>query len=492
MTRGRALAFLLLVVATGLLLRLHHLGSQSLWLDESHTVRAVREALPTSLTAIGARVHPPLYTLLLKGWVELFGISEIALRSLSVVFGMLTILVVHRLGRLLFGEGSGLLAAGLVALSVFHIEYSQEARAYTLLTFLGATSYYFFARWPVDRRGRNLVGYCVATTLLMYTHSLGVLVPLAQNLHVLAAQAAPRLGPAWNAKVWLGVQGVVGALYLPWALATLWHASLAAEGFWTEYPTWSDLRYLAGLHAPKVAWLVFVVVLVVQLPRLLAARVGSVAMVAIWLGTSLAVPAAITAWFVPILVPRYMIVGSVPLYILAAALVVGLRPRLLRAAVIAVLVLAFGSSAASSYKAVRKDDWRGVTRHLEAHARPGDLIILHPPNNRDALDYYLRRTDLPIREFPRGNPRPVLRFEEASLVVTPSNLQELADLPESHDRVWLVVSNSRDPERLTQATLSRWYRQAEHFDFAWIELLLFVDSADHLADVQHGGSQNLR
>ena len=118
-------------------------------------------------------------------------------------------------------------------------------------------------------------------------------------------------------------------------------------------------------------------------------------------------------------------------------------------------------------------------------------LHLSYPINRDALDYYLRRTDLPVREFPRGKPRAVLRFDEDSLIVTPSSLQELADLPESHDRVWLVVSDGRDPEHLTQAALSRWYRQARRVHFAWIELVLFVDPrAALLPDVQNGRSED--
>ena len=77
--------------------------------------------------------NPPLYYTLQKFWLLWFGRSEGALRSLSAVLGSGSILLVYGLGEALSSARLGLLVAFLLAISPLHIEYSQEARAYTLL-----------------------------------------------------------------------------------------------------------------------------------------------------------------------------------------------------------------------------------------------------------------------------------------------------------------------------------------------------------------------
>ncbi len=54
-------------------------------------------------------IHPPLYYWLLAGWVRLFGSSEVAVRSLSALLGVVLVALTYVLGRLLAGRwvGSG-------------------------------------------------------------------------------------------------------------------------------------------------------------------------------------------------------------------------------------------------------------------------------------------------------------------------------------------------------------------------------------------------
>jgi 4-amino-4-deoxy-L-arabinose transferase-like glycosyltransferase len=79
---------------------------------------------------------PPLYFLLLRVWIKLFGEGNVIVRLPSLVFGIATILAVFFLGRIVFSETVGLAAAGILAVVPLHIQYSQEARAYALACFL--------------------------------------------------------------------------------------------------------------------------------------------------------------------------------------------------------------------------------------------------------------------------------------------------------------------------------------------------------------------
>lgn len=74
--------------------------------------------------------HPPLYQLGLKGWTSLFGRSIEAVRSFSLLPGVLTIPLIYLVGVRLRGPRLGLAAALLIAVSPFHLYYSVEARNY--------------------------------------------------------------------------------------------------------------------------------------------------------------------------------------------------------------------------------------------------------------------------------------------------------------------------------------------------------------------------
>ena len=56
--------------------------------------------------------------------------------SMSVRSGVMSVGLIYMLGRLAFGASGGLLAAALLAVWSAHVDYSQEARAYSLLVFL--------------------------------------------------------------------------------------------------------------------------------------------------------------------------------------------------------------------------------------------------------------------------------------------------------------------------------------------------------------------
>ncbi len=126
----------ILILATGL--RLLHISHQSFWLDEVETVNTVRRAIP-SLTMSGTT--PPLYYIIVSYWMRLVPETEAMLRLPSVLFGIGAVALLFLLGRRLLGSRAGLIAALLMAVSPFHIHYSQEARAYSLMVLLTLLSW---------------------------------------------------------------------------------------------------------------------------------------------------------------------------------------------------------------------------------------------------------------------------------------------------------------------------------------------------------------
>src|SRR5665647_3485890 len=162
---------LLAIVLIGLFLRVYQLGTQSIWLDEAWSVWMSKMSVPQLVaTAARADTHPPLYSLILHYWISLFGTSELAVRLLPAVFGVLAIPVTFMVGRQLFDKEVGLVGALILALSLFNIQYSQESRTYSLMVLLTLLSIYFFLRFLQRSTVVSSAGYVLFTTLLVYTH----------------------------------------------------------------------------------------------------------------------------------------------------------------------------------------------------------------------------------------------------------------------------------------------------------------------------------
>ena len=110
--------------------------NQSLWLDEATTALAAKMDISYFFTNfMPAYFHPPLYYQVIHYWSMLFGTSEVALRVLSVIFGVLTIYAVYLIAKELKFKHP-FYPMLLMATSGLHVYYSQEARMYAMAAWL--------------------------------------------------------------------------------------------------------------------------------------------------------------------------------------------------------------------------------------------------------------------------------------------------------------------------------------------------------------------
>src|SRR5579862_9682862 len=114
-----------------LLLNLFRIGNTSIVLDESSSVKlASMDLVPLVEGFMGSHPNMILYHLILTAWVRAFGQSETAIRSLSAIFGALAVCSIYLLGLRLYGRSTAILAALLLALDSFMVQYAQLARSY--------------------------------------------------------------------------------------------------------------------------------------------------------------------------------------------------------------------------------------------------------------------------------------------------------------------------------------------------------------------------
>ena len=192
---GVPLVALVLLAAA---IRVPTLGLQSFGEFESYTVALVDLGLGEMLDTLPSfEGTPPLYYLVAWVWSRIAGDGEFALRSLSALFGIATVVVAYAAARTIASRRTALVAAAIVALSPIAVWYSQEARAYALVTLLVGGGLVFFLR---ELRGTgssrtNLAAWSLLAALALATHYFAVLfvAPMGLWLLVRSARRAPVL-----------------------------------------------------------------------------------------------------------------------------------------------------------------------------------------------------------------------------------------------------------------------------------------------------------
>lgn len=185
--RWQALPFALRlapILLLGSLLVLLRLDVTDLWLDEGISYWIARKPLLEVISYSLGRSweHPPLYYMMLHGWMRLVGDSEFALRSLS--WGGMAIAAsgVALLARRWFGDRMALLAALIVATNPMVIKQARDVRMYAWLMALAALNIYLLARALTRNRWRDWGWFLLAAALGMAMHYLFGLLLLACGL----------------------------------------------------------------------------------------------------------------------------------------------------------------------------------------------------------------------------------------------------------------------------------------------------------------------
>jgi 4-amino-4-deoxy-L-arabinose transferase-like glycosyltransferase len=412
-----ALSLVLLLAGA---LRFYGLGGEPIWLDEAISIVEAHGSVSDILTVVPLKdFNPPLYFLVLKGWMGLAGDSAAAVRVPSAAFGLAAVAILFLLGLELRGAALGLVVAFLAAISYFLILYSQEARMYSLLVLLSSISYYFFFRIVCrGETGRASVGYAASTALLLYTHYHAPFLVLAQLLT--AACFWRRLA---KVRLRLFASLAVAALaFSPW-LPTLWSQVQIVSGrsWWILKPTIRSLGvvnclwvanpflYYTGKRVipPCLLPLLFFLVLAFMgcytwarapapasgAPRLRPigwAPAEETILLAFWMLVPMLVPFALSQTGPSIFWPRYMI-GAVPaFYLLVARGMVALNRRWLTFGLCLVILVLSIPGLLRYYRLPQKEQWDQVARLVEQEGMPGDLVVLAPRYIATPFNYYYR------------------------------------------------------------------------------------------------------
>lgn len=132
---------------------------------------------------------PPLYFVMVRFWVQWFGDSVTAIRSLSALISLFALPCIYWLCLELFESPQvGWVALALIAVSPFHVLYAQEARPYSLwiVTILGSS----IALLRAMRLQTKLSWGIYATTMVLgfYTFLFSGLVAIGHGIYVFGTE----------------------------------------------------------------------------------------------------------------------------------------------------------------------------------------------------------------------------------------------------------------------------------------------------------------
>lgn len=414
LNKRKVTIIIMLIFLTGAALRFYSLGQKSFWYDESNNLLGVSSQSFNEILFSGYfHATPPVYYLLLKFWVMFFGIGYFAVRSLSAIFGILSLYFIYRVGSILYGKRAGILSALFLSISPLHLFYSQDATAYVFFVLTCLIVVFVILKLNITRR-KNLWSFYLIIVLLglLLTHYYAVFFLLSINLFFLinykrSSDLFKRL---------FVVQVIILFFFIPYFNYIL--SKLIRQGFvslsWistvpikeTFFDVLGAFSY-GGAHyggadinissrqliIPGFLNYIYLFCILFGFRVFFndkepgaAKGSGKEFFLLLWLLGGIICALVFSLLFFPIFVPRYIIYSLPAWYILIAKGLNDLRLKSLRNSLIIIIIILNIFSLSYYYHNELKSPWKKISQYLyERGFNDDDLIVFMPAVERRVL-----------------------------------------------------------------------------------------------------------
>lgn len=401
---SRYLQLLISLTLIGAILRFYNLGYNSLWLDEATTYNIAVKSIPDiwQVTTAG-EFNPPLFY-----WTEhimlLLGNSEVVLRIIPALLGVLTIPLIYLVGKEFMDRNTGIIAAAAFAFSPFLLFYSQEARAYSMMLFFVTISMVFYLRALKNNDLMNWALFGILSALAFWSHFYALVIIGALIVYALY-ELLPKIKSSLSAaKPLAAACGIFGIICLPLILVTIQlfakrTASAPTYGIQGPGLIIATFAQISGSEVAMYLLLILFIAGIVQ-AFLLDKNKG---IFILTLTVLTFVISNFLSYRIP-MQPRYLIFLAIIFFITIA-----LSYRLLsdhidcRGVVYGFLVLMVVVNApmlVNYYSGYSKEDWRGFSSNLQQLTHKGDFIVVVPGYMSQPLDYYYSNSSDQTIELP--------------------------------------------------------------------------------------------
>lgn len=353
-----------------------HYFVQSLWRDEAFSLLLAKKNVFDIISLSTKDFNPPLYFIALHFWIKVFGESEIAIRSLSLVsFGFLMYFFYLFIRDVLKIKNSFLYISFIFFLiNPFLNYYAFEARPYAFFALLATMSFYFFYL-------KKPVPYLVTTTLGFYTHYFMIFVFFTQAalLFLNKHRIKQILTPLY--------------LFIVWVLFVLINHPPFAKEFWIARPPIKTLLYFPTIlytgYEKGFSFydkLFLPLTLVLYIIIFLGFRSDKKKSLFWFLAMWAFLPGAIVyliSFAKPVFLPRYLIFTTPSLILL---LIYSLKNMNVFLKFILLILLFFLTLRYNTFqlKERTKANLRKTIREIKTQAKPYDLLYV-----RNELDFHV-------------------------------------------------------------------------------------------------------
>ena len=269
------LVLLALILAFAAAVRAYSLGQNGFWTDElcslseatghglqldafpvdvplpPHAPVCTRLADARPITAVVPALaredtHPPVYFLLLRLWMDVFGDTEAAVRSLDVCVGVAAVGLLYAAAVPDVGPTAALWACLVMAVAGPQVQFAQEARDYMPVVALSLAAVVAARRLPA--RGAA-VGLAACLLLMMLTNYLAA--PVAA---VVVGYAVGRRDRRRSAVIATAAAAGLFLLLWGWALPSQWRAAGYETAWLTDAAPGHLRRTLLAVAALPLRW----------------------------------------------------------------------------------------------------------------------------------------------------------------------------------------------------------------------------------------------
>ncbi|MBN1622242.1 MAG: glycosyltransferase family 39 protein [Endomicrobiales bacterium] len=233
--KKKIVLILLLIICSGIFLRLYKIGFQSFWNPElqHHFYYNANNLSGMINRMIYCNYDPPLYYILMYYFQKIAGTNLLLLRALSALFNALSIFLIFVVAKKLYSFREGLMSAALMSVLWCPIFYAQQARQISLLILLTLFSSYCFILVYQDLKQSSLISlkkiilFTISSILLIYVHYFGLLFVILQAIGLLLSFAKNKRA----LKYIITSFSFTAITYIPWIKHTLFHISAGGSDF---------------------------------------------------------------------------------------------------------------------------------------------------------------------------------------------------------------------------------------------------------------------
>ena len=424
----------------------------SLWGDEAWAATLLQKNFTNIVKFVSNDTSPPLYYIAGFFWTRLFGFSEIALRSLSLLFwlitGIFTALIAHHFWK---NKKITYLTLLLTLVNPFLFQYGFEARMYAILAMTSTIATYFFLK-------KNHTAYIIAAIASLYSHHFSLFIISWHFLWTIMEYWPKR----HELKFWSLFKpfAFIGLLYLPWLPFMYRQTTMVTDkGFWLAKPIPKDLpnliiKFIVGLNKHPFQSVAKFSGLAILLSRKWSLKDKKTNFLLGYLIFPALTVFLLSQVMQSIYYDRYMI-NLIPALIL---ILVSNQRQILSPIPLLILLFSLSVISYSFFIHPTKRPFRDLAAYITSTRKPQDALINWSGNSHHLFESKYYQVYAPI--YTTGGPLP---FYVGTALMEPAD--QISTLPPSN-RIGVITSNS-----ILDVSLPGYhqtdYQQFQDLSFSW-------------------------